>query len=132
MTRPRIEDWTKPEKLVLIQGWRMNGLTIEQVADNIGIVKSTLYEWMKKNSNISNALKIGAEEALMIAENSLFTLVKKNNLGAIIFFLKNRSNGKWKDRHDVYTVEAEEVTESFSDKLDMHMAGRRNEKADKE
>lgn len=100
MTRPRIEDWSEPEKLILIQGWRMNGLTIEQVANNIGIVKSTLYEWMKKNPNISNALKIGAEEALMIAENSLFTLVKKKNLGAIIFFLKNRSNGKWKDKQD--------------------------------
>lgn len=98
MTRPRIQDWSKPEKLILLQGWRMNGLTIEQVASNIGIVKSTLYEWVKKNSNIANALKIGAEEALMIAENSLFTLVKKNNLGAIIFFLKNRSNGKWRDR----------------------------------
>lgn len=132
MTRPRIQDWSKPEKLILIQGWRMNGLTIEQIASNIGIVKSTLYEWVKKNSNISNALKIGAEEALMIAENSLFSLVKKNNLGAIIFFLKNRSNGKWRDRHDVYTVEAEEVTESFSDKLDVYMKGRRDEKADKE
>ncbi len=132
MTRPRIQDWSKPEKLILLQGWRMNGLTIEQVASNIGIVKSTLYEWMKKNPNISNALKIGAEEALMIAENSLFTLVKKNNLGAIIFFLKNRSNGKWRDRHDVYTTEAEEITESFSDKLDSYMKGRQDEEADKE
>ena len=129
MTRQRAEDWNKPEKLILIQGWRMNGLTVEQVADNIGIVKSTLYEWMKKNSNISNALKIGAEEALMIAENSLFTLVKKNNLGAIIFFLKNRSNGKWRDdRHDVYTVDADNAL----DRIVNAFKGVSNEQASKE
>ena len=132
MTRQRAEDWNKPEKLILLQGWRMNGLTVEQVAKNIGIGKTTIYEWMKKYPNIQNALKIGAEEALMIAENSLFMLVKKKNLGAIIFFLKNRSNGKWRDRHDVYTTESEEITESFSDKLDSYMKGRRNEKADEE
>ena len=132
MTRQRAADWNKPEKLILLQGWRMNGLTVEQVAKNIGIGKTTIYEWMKKYPNIQNALKIGEEEALMIAENSLFTLVKKKNLGAIIFFLKNRSNGKWRDRHDVYTTESEEITESFSDKLDMYMKGRRYEEADKE
>lgn len=132
MTRPRIQDWSKPEKLILLRGWRMNGLTIEQVADNIGIGKTTIYEWMKKNPNIANALKIGADEALMIAENALFTLVKKNNLGAIIFFLKNRSNGKWRDGHDIYTIGPEEVTESFSDKLDKYMKGKKNEKTDKE
>lgn len=129
MTIPRIQDWSNPEKLILLQGWRMNGLTIEQVADNIGIVKSTLYEWMKKNSNISNALKIGAEEALMIAENSLFTLVKKNNLGAIIFFLKNRSNGKWRDdRHDVYTVDADNAL----DRIVNAFKGVSNEQTSKE
>ena len=132
MTRQRAADWNKPEKLILLQGWRMNGLTVEQVAKNIGIGKTTIYEWMKKYPNIQNALKIGEEEALMIAENSLFTLVKKKNLGAIIFFLKNRSNGKWRDRHDVYTTEAEEVTESFSDKLDSYMKGRQDEETDKE
>lgn len=132
MTRQRAADWNKPEKLILLQGWRMNGLTVEQVAKNIGIGKTTIYEWMKKYPNIQNALKIGEEEALMIAENSLFTLVKKKNLGAIIFFLKNRSNGKWRDRHDVYTTESEEITESFSEKLDSYMKGRQYEKADEE
>lgn len=130
MTRQRAEDWNKQEKLILLKGWRMNGLTVEQVAKNIGIGKTTIYEWMKKFPNIQNALKIGEEEALMIAENALFTLVKKKNLGAIIFFLKNRSNGKWRDRHDVYTTEAEEVTESFSDKLDSYMKGKRDAEAD--
>ena len=126
-TRPTINDWNKPEKLVLLQGWAVNGLTIEDIAANMGIGKTTIYEWMKKNPDITDALKIGAEEALMIAENSLFTLVKEKNLGAIIFFLKNRSNGKWRDRHDVYTTESEEITESFSDKLDTYMKGKRDE-----
>lgn len=112
MTRPRIEDWSKPEKLVLIQGWRRDGLTVEQVADNIGIVKSTLYEWMKKNSNISNALKIGAEESLMVIENALYNLARKGNLGAIIFYLKNRGNGKWQDK-----VHNHNVNETYENNL---------------
>ncbi len=132
MTRQRIDDWSSEDKLAVLQGWRMNGLTIQQIADKIGINKSTLYDWMKRNSNITNALKIGEDEALMIAENSLFTLVREKNLGAIIFFLKNRGKGKWRDRHDVYTTEVEEITESFSDKLDSYMKGRQDEETDKE
>ena len=101
MTRPRIEEWTKPEKLVLIQGWRMNGLTVEQVADNIGIVKSTLYEWMKKNSNISNALKIGREQADNIIENALFNKAKGGDVTAMIFWLKNRRSDRWREKREV-------------------------------
>jgi transposase-like protein len=101
MTRPRIQDWSKPEKLILLQGWRMNGLTIEQIADNIGIVKSTLYEWMKKNSNISNALKIGREQADNIIENALFNKAKGGDVTAMIFWLKNRRSDRWREKREV-------------------------------
>ena len=87
-TRPTINDWNKPENLVLLQGWAVNGLTIEDIAANMGIGKTTIYEWMKKSTNIANALKIGREQADNIIENALFNKAKGGDVTAMIFWLK--------------------------------------------
>lgn len=42
MARARYPDWLTPEKLLLIQGWKRNGLTDDQVAGNMGISRRTL------------------------------------------------------------------------------------------
>ena len=65
-------DWLTEDKLSLIEGWKRNGLTDEQIASNIGINKSTLYDWSKKFPKFSNSLKKGLEEANIAVENALF------------------------------------------------------------
>lgn len=100
-TRPTINDWNKPEKLVLLQGWAINGLTIEDIAANIGIGKTTIYEWMKKSTNIANALKIGREQADNIIENALFNKAKGGDVTAMIFWLKNRRSDRWREKREV-------------------------------
>ena len=53
----KINDWLEKDKLILLEGWARDGLTDEQIAKNIGINRTTLYDWKKKEINISNALK---------------------------------------------------------------------------
>jgi len=59
------------EKLELIEGWARDGLTDEQIADNMGIHVSTLYEYKKKYPELSEALKKGKEIVDRQVENAL-------------------------------------------------------------
>ncbi len=72
--RPKvINEWEEsPERINAIKGWAMSGLTKEQIASNIGISTKTLYEWIKKYSNICEALKKSREVADYQTVNSLF------------------------------------------------------------
>ena len=41
-------DFVDRKGLVLVRGWARDGLTDVQIAKNIGITTSTLYEWKNK------------------------------------------------------------------------------------
>lgn len=96
----KFEEWLKPEGLILIKGWKMDGLTDEEVAHNMGITRATLYEWKNKFPDISDALKISKEVADRIIENALFEKAKAGNIAAIIFYLKNRKPDVWRELKD--------------------------------
>lgn len=55
----------------MIEGWARDGLTEEQIAANMGISRSTLSEWKKKHSDISDTLKRGKEVVDRQVENAL-------------------------------------------------------------
>ncbi|MGH2183092.1 helix-turn-helix domain-containing protein, partial [Enterococcus faecalis] len=57
--------------LIKIEGWARDGLTDEQIAQNIGIKRPTLYDWKNKYSDISDALKRGKEVVDRQVENAL-------------------------------------------------------------
>lgn len=57
---------------MLLKGWARDGLTFDQIAQNMGIHRDTLVEWRKKFSDISDALKSGRENADYSVENELF------------------------------------------------------------
>lgn len=67
----KYQEWVQPDKLILLQGWAREGLTDEQIASNVGIATSTLYEWKKKYKDISEALKKGKEVVDIEVENAL-------------------------------------------------------------
>ena len=48
MARGQYKKWLKQENLLLLQGWKRDGLTDEQIAHNIGIRRETLYDWIKE------------------------------------------------------------------------------------
>src|SRR5699024_11916274 len=97
MAKGKYHEWLKPEKLILIRKWRRDGLTIEQTAKAMGINPDTIYTWVKKFPEISEALKTGKEEANAIIENKLFQKALSGNMTAIIFYLKNNWREKYND-----------------------------------
>lgn len=74
MAIPKYEEWLQPEKLTLLEGWRRDGLTLEQIAGNIGVNQATLYKWRKNPaaSKIDKALKKGDEVCVFEVENALY------------------------------------------------------------
>ena len=66
------EFWLTEDGLLLIAGWRRDGLTMEQVAKNMDISCDTLYKWRAKYDKIADALKISKEVADTQVTNSLF------------------------------------------------------------
>lgn len=120
----KINDWLENDKLILLEGWARCGLTDEQIAKNMGIAPSTLYEWKKKSKEFSESLKKGKEVVDFEVENALlkkalgYTItIKEEKLDkdgcvhtlekdvhippdttAQIFWLKNRKPNNWKDR----------------------------------
>jgi len=98
MARGKFEYWLTDDGLTLLEGWSRDGLTDEQIAGNIGIVTSTLYEWKNKYSEISEALKKGKEIVDYEVENSLLKKALSGDTTAIIFWLKNRRPNKWRDK----------------------------------
>ena len=96
--------WLEPDNLVLLQGWKRNGLTDEQIAQNISIRRETLYAWKKRFPNINNALKRGREQSNYIIESKLFQTALSGNTTAMIFWLKNN----WRDKYNDSELSPEE------------------------
>jgi transcriptional regulator with XRE-family HTH domain len=126
MAKGKYEEWLSPEGLLLIEGWARDGLTDEQIAHNMGISRSTLNEWKKKYSDISDTLKKGKEVIDRLVENALLKralgytydevteeesedgfkrkVVTKEvipDTTAQIFWLKNRKSDVWKDKQEI-------------------------------
>jgi transcriptional regulator with XRE-family HTH domain len=104
MANPRYRRWLENDNLILIQGWKRNGLTDEQIAHNMGVNPRTLERWKKDHSQICRALKIGREQANFIVESELFKKAVKGNTTAMIFFLKNN----WRDKYNDSQLSPEE------------------------
>lgn len=72
MAKGKYHKWLTDEGLNRLKGWKRNGLTDEQIADNMGINVATLYRWINEHCEICEALKTGKEDADMLVENALF------------------------------------------------------------
>lgn len=124
MARGKYEYWLTEDGLTLLEGWARDGLTDEQIANNIGITAKTLYEWKNRYREICKALKKGKEVVDIQVENALLKralgydyqeerIEKSEKDGtkvvqtlkhippdttAQIFWLKNRRPDKWRDK----------------------------------
>lgn len=128
MAKGKYQEWLEPEGLLKIEGWARDGLTDEQIANNIGISVSCLNNWKNKYVEILESLKRGKEVIDRQVENALL----KRALGyeyaettreyipeldemkttkkvtkqvapdttAQIFWLKNRKPDKWRDKQE--------------------------------
>ena len=97
----KYQEWLEPDGLTLLEGWARDGLTDEQIAKNIGIAVSTLYDWKSRFPEFSKALKKGKEVVDFEVENALLKSALEGNTTAQIFWLKNRKRDKWKDKPEL-------------------------------
>lgn len=126
----KYEYWLTPDGLLKLEAWARDGLTDEQIAENMGIATSTLYDWKKKYLEVSESLKRGKEVVDIQVENALLkralgyqyeevkteeyetengpakkvtTIIKEvvPDTTAQIFWLKNRKSGEWRDRQQL-------------------------------
>lgn len=126
MARATIDKWLTEKGLLLIKGWAEDGLTDEQIAKRIGISRSTLLRWRKKEPVLQETLVASKEVADRAVENSLYrralgytweeetrelvggvlTVTKvvtrhvPAEAAAIIFWLKNRKPEVWREKRD--------------------------------
>ncbi len=122
--------------LELIEGWTRDGVVMSQIAEKLGISKTTLYKYMQEHSELSERLKKGRDVSDAEVENELFkkavgfTRTEKKpikvkkveyeggkrkcekeeimmveqevyyppELGAQVFWLKNRKPDKWREK----------------------------------
>lgn len=112
----KINEWLEKDNLILLEGWARDGLTFEQIANNIGINVVTLREWRKKEPTISTALKKGREVVDYEVENALLKSALEGNTTAQIFWLKNRRKMQWRDKveYETNTDELNKVKELLS------------------
>ncbi|WP_268914097.1 helix-turn-helix domain-containing protein [Lentilactobacillus sp. SPB1-3] len=129
MAKGKYQEWLTPEGLIKIEGWARDGLTDEQIAQNMGISSATLYVWENKYPEILESLKKGKEVTDYAVESALlrralgyktvevtksiseetgeleiFKEVEKEvppDTTAQIFWLKNRQPEKWRDKQDI-------------------------------
>lgn len=104
MAKGRYQKWLKNENLVLLEGWKRNGLTDKQIAENMGISVNTLDKWKQRFVQIRQALKIGHESANYAVERKLFQKAMNGNTTAMIFWLKNN----WRDKYNDSELSPEE------------------------
>lgn len=104
MAKGQYKKWLDNDNLILLQGWKRNGLTDEQIAGNIGVTPRTLENWKKKYVQIFRALKVGKEQANFAVEGKLFQRAMSGNTTAMIFWLKNN----WRDKYNDSELSPEE------------------------
>ena len=129
IAKSKYETDVKP-RLVEIEAWKRDGLTDEQIYINLGISKQSFYKYKEKYVDFFDSLKKGKEVADIEVENALFkraigykykevikevkeidgkktVFIKEvekempGDVGAQIFWLKNRKSSKWRDKQDI-------------------------------
>lgn len=110
-------------KLKLIECWARDGLTDEQIANNLGVSRNTLYKYKDEHIELFEHLKKGKELVDYEVENALLKRALGYNYEEVtyemgeetkrvvkhvapdttaqIFWLKNRKPIQWRDKKDI-------------------------------
>ena len=93
-------DWLQGDNLLRLEGWARDGLTDAQIAENMGINVSTLYDWKNKYTEFADVLKRTKDVVDREVENALYKAACEGNITAQIFWLKNRKPYFWRDKRE--------------------------------
>ena len=85
MAKGKYEKWLEKDNLTRLKAWARDGLTDEQIAQNMDVGVSTLYKWKNKYVEIREALKGSKEIVDAEIEESLISTMKKHTLTTITY-----------------------------------------------
>lgn len=66
-----VNDWLEPDGLMLLECWSRDGYTYQDIANKIGITKTSLQRWRKEYPEIEKAMRNGREIVDYKVENAL-------------------------------------------------------------
>lgn len=131
LTRPTMWETHVYPRLTEIQQWFQEGVNAEDIIKNLGIGKTTWYEYIDKHPMLAELVKWSRSVIISRVENSLLraatgyefeeikTIVEEDKNGkkktriekvkrhqppnptAMIFYLKNRAPNEWNDRREI-------------------------------
>lgn len=97
------------EKLNMVECWARDGLTDEQISNNLGISTTTFYDYKNKYLEFSEALKRGKEVVDYEVENALL----KRALG--YEYKETTQESRWnKEKQEYEMVVTKEVTKQVA------------------
>ena len=145
-----VYDGELENKLKLIHGWSVRGVSNDKIASNLGMCRSAFYNMMSKHEDVRKAVSLGKEVADIMVEDALFkracgyTAVEKTTtyndeglkvgeivktkdippeVSAQIFWLKNRAATRWRDK----VVEEEDTSVPSAVQIEFVDASRKEE-----
>ena len=139
----KYEQWITPEGLLKIEGWARDGLTMQQIADNMGVGRKTLNNWMNRFPVLASCIRRGKDVPDRHVENALYKravgyeyeeityngedeVVKRvvkavlPDTTAQIFWLKNRKPDVWRDRHEIVKDNDNDQVMAFIEAMKAH------------
>lgn len=133
MAKGKVHDWLTKDSLLLLESYAREGLNDDQIAQKMGINRSTFYRWQLEQKDIKDAIKRGKAPVDVAVENALYKSamgftkkvrkpIKLRQKGgseiieyaeeeiyvppqvtAQIFWLKNRRPDRWRDKPEENT-----------------------------
>ena len=76
------------------------GVSVLKASKEASIDYKTIWNWRKDDKEFNNEVIAILDSRIMIVEDALFLSAVKGNLGAQIFWLKNRAKDRWKDKFE--------------------------------
>lgn len=70
IAKGKYHEWITPDGLLVLKGYARDGLKDIEIAEKIGISQETFYQWIKRFSEFSEAIKKGREPVNTIVEDT--------------------------------------------------------------
>jgi hypothetical protein len=109
---------TEESKKILVENLRKTPI-ISVVCEKLGIGRASYYRW-REDPEFARACDLAINEGSQVvndlAEAQLLTAIKNGNLGAIIFWLKNR-HSMYRTRVELSSVNNFELSEEQQKKI---------------
>lgn len=104
-------------KKALLEALNKSMGNVTLACKNVGIARSTYYDWIEADSEFNKQVKEISEVQLDFVESKLFNQIDKENITAIIFYMKcqGKQRGYVERQEIVNRVDIENDLQALSD-----------------